>query len=163
MSADACVDTWCNTGTSPMTQCIQSGSAAALRLMMIMSRRAPTLSGSELERVLSCCTGTGHVHAAQEPDSLSWQQAAETSPCLMFCSRAPLVDLEAIDFMVNVSKAWVMNNVSKQRKNKSVQSIATLSEPVSRRSSLHELVLAPAGTCAGLLSVLLDDVLLHYR
>ena len=105
----------------------------------------------------------GHVHAAQEPDGQLWSQAAAAAPCLMFCCRAPLVDIDAISFLVRVSKAWVMNNVSAERRNKNVESIAAISEPVTGCSSVHLLTTAPVGTCARLLSVLIDDVLLHYR
>ena len=163
MAADASADVWCNSGTSSLTHCIQSGSTTALRLMLIMSRRASSLSGAELQQILSCCTGIGHVHDAQEPDGMTWQQAAAAPPCLMFCCRAPLVDLAAIDFLVRVCKPWVVNNVSKQKRNKNLASIAGVREAVSGTSAAHALGAAPRGTCAGMLSVLLDDVLLHYR
>jgi hypothetical protein len=75
----------------------------------------------------------------------------------------PLVDLAAIDFLVRVCKPWVVNNVSKQKRNKNLASIARVCEPVSGKGAAHALGAAPRGTCAGMLSVLLDDVLLHYR
>jgi hypothetical protein len=163
MAADASCDIWCSTGTSPITQCIRSGSAPALRLMMIMSRRAASLSGDDLQRILSLCTGVGHVHAAQEPDGLTWLQAAAAPPCLMFCCRTPLVDMAAITYLLRSSKPWVTSNVARAKRNKNVVSIAAIREPVRGAASVHALAEAPPGTSAALLSVLIDDVLLHYR
>lgn len=130
---------------------------------MIMSRRATSLCGAELQQVLTYCTGTGHVHAAQEPDSVTWREAAAAPPCLMFCCRAPLVDLDAISFMLKIVKPWVTSNVALAKRNKNLASIAEIVEPVRGDGSVHALAAAPGATSARLLSVLMDDVLLHYR
>jgi hypothetical protein len=71
--------------------------------------------------------------------------------------------MEAISFLLKVTKPWVTSNVSRARRNKNVASIAAIGEPVRGEGSVHALAEAPGASSARLLSVLLDDVLLHYR